>query len=168
MSRFASAILVLGGAALLLAWQVSPATSSPDPAPRPVESPLDQVQPVIADVDVQVDRLRERLTDPPKYPPPTRDPFNFGARPEPARVSAPAPAVEAAPAPPPPPPLPRLVAIVSTPTDGGLLRTAVFAMGDDVQIVKPGEKVGALVLRSVGLDTVTVVDPATGTTYRVR
>jgi hypothetical protein len=168
MSRFASAILVLGGAALLLAWQVSPATSAPDPAPRPIESPLDQIQPVLSDVDAQVEKLRARLAEPSAYPPPSRDPFNFGKHPEPARVTAPEPVAPVAPPPPPPPALPHLVAIVSTPTDGGMLRTAVFAVADDVQILKPGEKIGALVVRSIGLDAVIVVDPSTGVSYRVK
>ena len=44
----------------------------------------------------------------------------------------------------------------------------MFAVADDVQILKPGEKIGALIVRSIGIDTVLVVDPATGTTYRVR
>lgn len=167
MTRFASALLFLGGAVILIALQVSPATSAPVPRASEAPSPLDQVSPLLVEVNAQVERMRERLDARTSYPPPRRDPFRFGARTEPVR-----------PTPPPPPPpapaydvtpvLPRLVAVLSTATDGGISRTAVFAAGDDVQLVAPGDRIGTLVVRSIANDAVTLVDPASGAAFRVQ
>lgn len=171
MNRIASALL-LGGGVLLTTWVVSPA------APVPIATPVtaadlaavDQQAPIIAEVEAQVARLRQRLENPPQFPPPSRDPFRFGRRPEPASpktsaspVAVPAdqPAEVAAPE------LPRIVAMMVTATDGGLLRAAVLSVGDDVQIVKPGDVVSRFVVRSIAADAIELVDPVSKTTFRV-
>jgi hypothetical protein len=167
MTRFASALLLLGGAVILITLQVSPATSAPGPRRVDAPSPLDQVSPILLEVNTQVDRMRARLDATTDYPQPRRDPFSFGevarpAAPTPPRLEAPAPVHEA------PPVLPRLVAVLSAAADGGWTRTAVFAAGDDVQLVTPGDRIGIFVVRSIAADAVTLVDPTTGAAFRVQ
>jgi hypothetical protein len=170
MQRITSALLV-GCGLLLVTWALAPA--SPSPA-RPPLVTADQTTPtqtptLPADVNAQVDRLRERLSTAPQFPAPTRDPFRFGRRPEPARpapVTPPAPAILEAPAVI-KPALPRLVAVMTTEVEGGPQRTAVLAVGDDVQMLRIGESIGKLTVRSIGEDTVELVDQSTGATFRI-
>jgi len=166
MNRVASA-LVCVGAVLLLIWQVTPATSAPPPPRDAVSTELDQAAPVLTEVNAQVDRLRERLATTPSYPPPSRDPFNFGRRPD--RTPPPAPA-DAAPAiePPPPPALPSIVAIVSDTVRGSEVRTAVFSVGGEVEVVASGDTIGAFVVRSIGVDRVVLVERTTGAVFSVK
>ena len=171
MKRLA-AILLFAGAVLFSTHILAPAAPS---HPRLVVSSTDlaaiiQAKPIVDEVNAQVDRLRERLARPPEYPAPTRDPFRFGKRaePTPPKAAKPAlapalvmtPAISA-------PVLPRLVAIVSNATDSGLLRSAVLASGDDVHIVKSGESIGKLVVRSIGVDAVELADPVSGVTFKI-
>ena len=165
MTRFASALLLLGGAVILITLQVSPATSGPGPRIVDAPSPLEQVSPILVEVNAQVDRLRARLDTTTDYPPPRRDPFSFGEVVRPAPTAPPkveVPLYEA------PPVLPRLVAVLSSAADGGWLRTAVFAAGDDVQLLVPGDRIGIFVVRSIAADAVTLVDPTTGAAFRVQ
>ena len=120
-------------------------------------------------MNAQVDKLRERLSAPPEYPAPTRDPFRFGKIVEPSRPKLIVPAVmtSAVPPPAPAPALPRLVAITSRVVDGVTVRTAVLAMGDDLQMIKVGETVSRLVIRNIGADVVELADPASGTIFRI-
>ena len=167
MTRIASALLLLGGAVILITLQVSPATSAPGPGIVDAPSPFEQESPILVEVNSQVERMRARLQTSTDYPVPRRDPFSFG---EPARPAVPAPPKVEAPAPlyDAPPVLPRLVAVLSTAADGGWLRTAVFAAGDDVQLVTPGDRIGTFVVRSIAADAVTLVDPITGAAFRVQ
>jgi hypothetical protein len=165
MAPLASTLL-FGGAALFIAVLVSPATSAPNAMPAAVASPVDQLWPALTEVNAQVDRLKERLATVPVYPPPGRDPFRFGGRPietAPSPPPAPAPVVLE-----PAPVLPRLVAVLSTAVDGGVLRTAVFAAGDDVQIVKPGDRIGNYLVRAISFDAVTLVDRTSAAAFRVQ
>lgn len=163
MNRLAL-LLVLAGALLLLTWAIAPAASPPRSTPAAARA-TDQSA-VLAEVNAQVERLRERLTTPPVYPAPARDPFRFGRRAEPVRLMVPVPA------PPelvvaPRPVLPRLVAVVEDAKDGGLLRSAFLGVGDDVQAYRPGDAVGMFVVRSISADLVELVDPASGATYKI-
>ncbi len=166
MNRLATA-LICGGALLLLIWQVSPATSAPPPPRNAVSSELDQAAPVLAEVTSQVDRLRERLATVPTFPPPSRDPFNFGRRPDPTPRPAPA-AAPATTEPAPAPPLPSIVAILLTSVDGADVRTAAFAVDDDVQLVTAGQTIGQFIVRSISADHVVLVDRASGTAYSIK
>jgi len=166
MTRFASALLLLGGAVILITLQVSPATSAPGPRIVDAPSPFDQVSPILVEVNTQVERMRARLETTTDYPAPRRDPFSFG---EPVRPAVPTPPkVETPVLYEAPPVLPRLVAVLSSAADGGWLRTAVFAAGDDVQLVTPGDRIGNFIVRSIAADAVTLVDPATGAAFRVQ
>jgi hypothetical protein len=79
----------------------------------------------------------------------------------------PAAPVPAAPVTPPAPALPRLVAIAATNSDAGVTRSAVLTVGDDVQILKVGDTVLKLVIKSIGTDVVELTEPATGRTFRL-
>ena len=159
-------LLLLAGVVLLVSWVVAPAAPSPTPiGPADAASSADQVSPVVADVAAQVDRLKRRIEITPDLPQPHRDPFRFGARPEPVRVKT--PVAETPVDAPPAPVLPKLLAIVANTTDGGLLRTAAFSVGDDVQVVKPGDTIGKFTVRSIGTDAVEVVEISTGASFRI-
>jgi hypothetical protein len=163
------AIALFAGAVLLSTHILAPAEPPPPP---PELNPADlaaivQVRPVVEQVNQQVDRLRERLANPPTYPPPTRDPFRFGERAEPARPktaqapAAPAPPVKSAPV------LPHLIAIATNAQEGDAVRTAVLALGDDLQIVKAGETYSKFLVGSIGADAVELSDPLTGSTFKL-
>jgi outer membrane murein-binding lipoprotein Lpp len=169
MKRLA-AIIVFAGAVLLSTHILAPAAPPKSlPAINAAElAAIDQTQSTVDEVNAQVDRLRERLSAPPNYPAPTRDPFRFGKtadpappKPAPAPSVAPAAPVVAAPA------LPRLVAIVSDTTDAGSIRSAVLSVGEDVQIVKMGDSVSKLVVQNIGVDVIELADPVSGAIFRI-
>jgi hypothetical protein len=170
MKRFA-AIVAFAGAVILSTHILAPA--EPPPALRAPSTAdlafITQAAPMIDQVNTQVDRLRQRLAAPPAYPAPIRDPFHFGKREEPSRPRSIAEA--AAPRPmvvmPPAPVLPKLVAIAAMTSDAGVIRTAVLTVGDDVQILKAGDAVLKFVIKSIGTDIVELVDPTTGSTFRL-
>ena len=143
MNRLA-AVLLVGGVVLLISWAVAPAAPVTSERRTAAFAELTQSTPVITEVNAQVDRLRERLAAPPQYPPPARDPFRFGHRPEPPRPATPEPSQLS------PRPscrrsraLPALVAIAANPSDGAVTRTAIFAEGEDVQLLKEGTRSAA-------------------------
>jgi hypothetical protein len=170
MHRITSALLV-GCGLLLTTWALAPAAPSPARPPLSAadQAALNQTTPVLADVNAQVDRLRERLASAPQFPAPSRDPFRFGPRPEPAHptVEPAAPPAILAPPPAPAPVLPRLVAVMTTEVEGGTQRTAVVSVGDDVQMLRIGQSVGKFIVRSIGEDAVELVDQLTGATFRI-
>jgi hypothetical protein len=63
--------------------------------------------------------------------------------------------------------VPRLVAVLTDAADGGPIRRAVLAVGDDVQITRLGETVLHYRVRSIGADVVELVDMVTGVVTRV-
>jgi hypothetical protein len=166
MNRAAKALL-LGGVVLLATWVVAPAAPGPPAATADPLASLDQTTPVVAEVNAQVDRLRERLAAPPELPPPARDPFRFGERRDPRRVVAPVEAPAIVPPLEPAPPLPVLIAITSNTIDGTLTRTAVFAEGEEVRIVKEGDTVGRFLVQTVSADAAELLDKMTSRTHRV-
>jgi hypothetical protein len=166
------AIVIFAGAVLIATRILAPAAS---PHPLPPLSAADlaavaQTSAIVDEVNAQVDRLRERLASQPVYPAPTRDPFRFGAKPEPAPPKPPTPAPPSRPAivvAPAIAPLPRLIAIVSNNTDAGPSQRAVVAAGDDVQILKIGDTVSKFVVRSIGVDMVELADSVSGATFKI-
>jgi hypothetical protein len=165
MKRTAAWALVLASASLFVERLVPPASSAPEPRAVAAETP-DQTQPAVAAVDREVERLRDRLDTVPEIPAPKRDPFTFGRTPERPRSSVPTPEM-LAPDIPPQPALPRLVAILSATENGAPERTAVIALGDDVQFKRAGDEIGAYVVQSVGADELVLIDPATQTPHSV-
>jgi hypothetical protein len=173
MRRIAS-VLLLVGSVLLATWALAPAAAPPAPGPATPKdlAAFDQTAPVVSQIDQEVAQLRARLKNLTSAAQPERDPFQFGAsRPEPPRVK-PGPPVPA------PPPLdetpaapavvwPHLVAILSETTDGALVRRAVLALGDDVDVVRPGGLIGKYLVKSIDVDMAELTDTSTGATVRV-
>ena len=167
MQRLAQ-ILLLAGGVLLATWIYAPAAPSPSPVPARVAEPVDQTAPLVAEMAAQTERMRTRLDEPQNFPPPERNPFTFGARREvvPPRPRLPVAAAEVPP--PPPPALPKLLAIVANDGEGGtVVLTAIFSVGDNVQVVKAGDQIGAFVIRSVTAEGVELLDPVTSAVHRV-
>lgn len=150
VTRATSAILLLVGAGLLVAWLDSPARSSPSPQSNVPVSPLEAAAPVFNDVHTNVRALRERLDAPRPASTPSRDPFRYATR-TPRPIAAPVTSPEAAArevalvA-------PRLIAILAGDGDD---RRAVFETIDgDVRFARTGETVDAFVVREVSADAV--------------
>ncbi len=165
-------VLVLGGVVSVTTWVVAPA--APPPAPPPMTAAdlaaFDQATPAVNDVNAQVARLRQRLSEPPTFPVPTRNPFRFGPRPGPPPPTSAAPPIENAPPvlAPPAPVLPRLVAILANTAEGTVTRRAVLASGDDVHVLSAGDPVGGgLFVHTVDAEIVELIDPISGATYRL-
>jgi hypothetical protein len=168
MTRLASLLLFVGGV-LLLSWAVAPAAP---PVPPPVSAQdlaaLRQSGPILAQVNAEVERLRDRLASRPAAPTVVRDPFSFGKRPAPpaprpidATAASAVPPIATTPA------LPRLVAITSEKHGTDVLFSAVLSFGDDVLVVKPGGTISAFIVRSIGADGVELLDPISGATFRI-
>jgi hypothetical protein len=170
MARALSTLLLLTGATLLVTWLSTPAVSAPSPQAVPPRTAMDDVAPLVSDVDAEVLSLHDRLTTPPAYPEPARDPFSYAARPMPPRVrdARPAVAMPAAPVVVPETPRPTLVAILSG--DDAAAPRAVFALpGEDadVHFVAAGASIGGFVVSDVQDDAVVLTDPRTNTTTRL-
>lgn len=167
MHRLTSALL-LGGGVLLASYISAPAAPTPAPArvPPGMIAEIDALAPIAGDVAQQTDQLRARLNAPPPAPVARRDPFNFGAVRRPERPAAPsttrAPEPESAPA----IAWPSLVAVL---TDNGDSpgRSAVFGVGDAVEILKSGASFGGFLVRDVTATTVELVHVATNTVTRL-
>jgi len=166
MKRTAAGILFLASASLFVSRLVSPASSAPEPRALAAAVP-DQTAPAIADVDREVERLRDRLDPTPERPAPTRDPFSFGRATERPRVIAPPPELLSVPVAPPQPSLPKLVAILSAAENGTQQRTAVVALGDDVQFKRAGDEIGAFVVQAVNPDALVLTDRSSTTQHTV-
>ena len=170
MARVTSTLLLLSGALLLVTWLAAPASSAPPAQATPLVRTIDEVKPVLDDVNEQVDRLKERLAGQVEYPTPTRDPFRFA---EPVRSVRPESVpefvrqlesmmVSAEPA------WPRLVAILSSHTDGQPSLRAAFSTSDErIAIVSAGGSVGGFTVADVTSDSIRLTDPVTGQSTRI-
>lgn len=167
MQRVAQ-LLVLAGVILLATWVWAPASPAPAPEPRQPRdsSPPDQTAPILEDMAAQIDRLRERIEAPPNFPPPERNPFRFGTKPEPIAPKGRPTLPEAVEPPPPPAPvLPKLLAIVENDVDGVAVRTAVLSVSDDVQVVKVGDAIGRFLVKSIAAGSIELLESSSGTTF---
>lgn len=161
------AVALFAGAVLLSTHILAPAEPPPSPTSLPAADLLAvaRAKPLIAQLDAQAERLRERLANPPAYPAPTRDPFRFNAPATPRKTSVtPAPA---APAAAPAQALPKVIAIATSTENGALVRTAVLGMDAEVQVVKPGDTFLNFSIESVGIDSVEILNPATRQTFKI-
>lgn len=165
MRRIAS--LVLGIAVIFAAWLLAPRSIF---APTPVAisvADLASTEKTVSQIDAELTRMHNRVSFTTASAGATRNPFRFGAQPAPP----PAKVIPTPPAPPPPPPaptLPKLIAISSQTTTGGVVRSAALSVADSVVIARPGDTVGTLVVHTIGDEFVEFVDPTTGTAYRVK
>jgi hypothetical protein len=166
MKRF-GAVMLFAGAVLLSTHILAPAEPPPSPSSLPAAdlAAVAQAAPLAAQLDAQAARLRERLSSPPPYPEPSRNPFRFRspAPKTPAKAAA-APAVDPVA---PVPALPHVIAIATNTVGGVAERTAVIGLDADVQIVRPGDTFLNFSIRNVGADGVELVDRATDRTFRI-
>ena len=170
--RRATSLVLLGSAALLLAYVNAPA--APTPAPAWVSAAdLEEttaLAPLAQQVQQESERLRARMAAVPGKPVPQRDPFRFGERPAPepaAGVAEPvsgAPVEEADVAP--VIAWPALVAVLADRGDS-VARTAVLAIGDSIEILKAGDAIGEFVVREITGASVDIEHVATSTTTRL-
>src|SRR5258705_1388669 len=141
---------VISGAGILATWFFSmPPTNEPAsavaPAGRAPQSTLSTI-----DIEKEAARLQVRPPQEQHYTEPSRNPFRFGERREPARattgVAAPSPPVPIAPLPPPPPRI-TLDGVAADVVGGENQRTAVLNT-DAVGVIAmecvqdPGDRVG--------------------------
>lgn len=165
--RRAASLVTLLGTVVLVSWtlaRLAPVAQDPASFTGPSSFPPSSV---VSQLDAEVAKLHGRAERAEPLTSSDRDPFRFGA----PYVAPRSKAARPEPPPPPPPPapaLPKLVAITSRDTPGGAVRTAAFSVGDDVLLARPGDKVGALVVRSIADGLVELVDPVSGIAYRVR
>ena len=170
-------IVAIGGCLILISWVTSPSALPTPDAPRPsaadlqlVEQAAQSVPPIAAQIDDHAARLRARLAEPPPKPQPTRNPFRFkgsevfstekhqkgtgvfgskSVENTPVPLATPAsPAIA----------LPTVVAITADARDGGLIRTAVLSMNDEMKNVRPGQAFDRFVVEAIGQDSVRLVD----------
>lgn len=164
--------LAIGGGLILISWVTSPAARTP--AARPTLSPAEvereqqSVQattPLTDEINAQAARLHARLSAPPPKPDPARNPFAFkGTYPFSTEIHRKGTdPVSAKPVEKGYVPLPSLVAITADAGDGGLMRTAVLAMNDEMKIVRPGQRFERFLVEAVGPDSVRIVDTASPT-----
>ena len=171
MKRF-GAIGIFAAAVLVSTHVLAPASAPPRQRPA---TPADlaavvQSAPVVEQVDAQVERLRERLNTPQPYRPPGRDPFRFAAaagKPAASQSVPPAVAPASATLESHDASLPHLIAIATSVDNGALRRKAVIAVGDDVEIVQPGDALGKFFVLTVGIDTVELADPSAFRTFKI-
>jgi hypothetical protein len=167
-------ILGIGGALILISWVTSPAARTAPPGRTLsaadvvlADQTAQAVAPLTTQIDDQAARLRARLAQPPAPPKPERNPFTFagvgrpdleGRRLRPtSKPVGPTTGIES-PVSSPPLALPSLVAITSDAGDGGLMRTAVLSMNDEIKIVKPGQMFDRFIVEAIGPDSVRIVD----------
>jgi len=169
-------ILAIGGGLILISWVTSPAALPAPSDPRVSPAELDRadqtaqaIAPLTTQIDDQAARLRARLSQPPAKPQPDRNPFRFGGTSPSPKGTYPVPkgtypektgyvpVANAALA------LPVLVAITSDAGDGGIMRTAVLSMNDEMKIVKPGQLFDRFIVEAIGPDSVRIVDITSAT-----
>jgi hypothetical protein len=124
--------------------------------------------PLAADVTQETQQLRARLVITPAPPIAQRNPFTFGEVRRPERRAVPPPA----PVPVPAAPAEAIIAwpsLVAVLTDGGVTpaRSAVFGVGDAVEILKAGGTFGGFLVREVTPTGVELVHVATNTVTRL-
>ena len=61
-----------------------------------------------------------------------------------------------------------LVAIAANPSDGAVTRTAIFAEGEDVRLLKEGDTIGRFVVRTITATSADLFDPIANRTHRTR
>ncbi len=169
MPRLSPRLLLLSGI-LLVALRIVVPLSSSSPSQPPVAAPAVTVAvdtpPELEDVNREVERLRDRLTDRARATTPRRDPFRF-ADPVPSTTfGASTAAIDAIlPAEPVRPAIawPVLVAILSSGDSAAPVYRAVFEDAAGVVHVRStGQSIGGVTVDAVTGDVVTVVHGASG------
>jgi len=165
--------IVIGGV-LLAAWLATAAGTGRYTDDRSEAAPQvrGELDPLVADVQAQSERLRQRLSDAPAPTAEPRNPFQFAAREQrPVRrvftpIAAPSPEPPANPA-----PVRPTLSLVGIAEDGPAdapVRTAVIDGMGQLFLVKKGEKVTPRFrVDAIGADAVEITDLETGSTFRL-
>ena len=158
---------VISGAGILATWVFSmPPTATPArtvvPAPRAPQVSTSQI-----DIEKEAARLQVHRLQESHFTEPTRNPFRFSERREPARATtgvaaAPPPAVT----PPPPPPQIMLDGIAADTMDNQAQRTAILSTDAGVVLAKEGDMVAGYRVQKISADAVELVKPEDGSVLR--
>ena len=158
---------VISGAGILATWFFS---MPPTPAPARVVAPAVRVpQASTAQIDIEKEaaRLQVHRVEEPRFTEPSRNPFRFNARREPARAT-----VGVAPPPPPvvlPPPPPRITldGVAADTMDSQSQRTAILHTDAGVVLAKEGDEVVGYRVQKIAADAVELVKIDDGSVLRL-
>jgi hypothetical protein len=158
---------VISGAGILATWFFSmPPTYTPARAVvQAVRAP--QVSTSKIDIEKEAERLQVHRLQEPHYTEPSRNPFRFTERREPARatagvVSAPPPAVI-----PPPPPRITLDGIAADTMDSQSQRTAILKTDAGVVLAREGDQIAGYRVQKIAADAVELVKMDDGSVRRL-
>jgi hypothetical protein len=160
---------VISGAGILATWFFSlPPTVAPARAVAPAAR-VPQTAASKIDIEKEAARLQVHRVEGPHYTEPSRNPFRFNARREPARATAGVVAVEPAPVLPPPPPPPRITldGVAADTMDGQPQRTAILNTDAGVVLAKEGDQVAGYRVQKIAADAVELVKIDDGSVLRL-
>lgn len=158
---------VISGAGILATWFFSmPPASVPPRAVAPAAR-VPQTNTSQIDIEKEAARLQVHRVEEPSYTEPSRNPFRFNARPEPARAT-----VGIAPAPPPvvlPPPPPRITldGVAADTMEAQSQRTAILRTDAGVVLAKEGDEVVGYRVQKIAADAVELVKIDDGSVLRL-
>lgn len=162
----------VSGATVLAGWFAStPPSNAPAGAPAPSAPQPAAAANAPTDIELQAMRLQARLRAERAYAEPSRDPFRFAPRREPAAErdqpaadAPPAPVVDAAP----PGPMVSLSGIAEDQVDGRTQRTAVLSSPGGVLLVREGEEIlGYYRVGRIEAEAVELISLSDGTLLRL-
>ena len=158
---------VISGAGILATWFFSmPPTATPARAVAPVAR-VPQVNTAKIDIEKEAARLQVHRVQEPHFTEPSRNPFRFNGRREPAQATAgivnvPPPVVM-----PPPPPRITLDGVAADTMDAQPKRTAILNTDAGVVLAKEGDEVAGYRVQKIAPDAVELVKIADGSVLRL-
>jgi hypothetical protein len=158
---------VISGAGILATWFFSmPPTSAPARAVAPAARPP-QTTAAKIDIEKEAARLQVHHVEAPHYTEPSRNPFRFNARSEPARATAGVVALPPPPVLPPPPPRITLDGVAADTMDAQSQRTAILNTDMGVVLAKEGDEVAGYRVQKIAADAVELVKIDDGSVLRL-
>ena len=158
---------VISGAGILATWFFSmPPTSTPARAVAPAAR-VPQTTASKIDIEREAERLQVRKVQEPHYTEPSRNPFRFNARREPARATAGVVAIAPPPVLPPPPPRITLDGVAADTMDSESQRTAILNTDAGVVLAKEGDQVAGYRVQKISADAVELVKIDDGSVLRL-
>ena len=157
---------VISGAGILATWFFS---MPPTPTPARAVAPAARVPQTASKIDIEKEaaRLQVHKAQAPHYTEPSRNPFRFNARREPARATAGIAAVAPAPVLPPPPPRITLDGVAADTMDSESQRTAILNTDAGVVLAKEGDQVAGYRVQKIAADAVELVKIDDGSVLRL-
>ena len=158
---------VISGAGILATWFFSmPPTSTPARAVAPAVR-LPQVITSKIDIEKEAARLQLHRVQEPHYTEPSRNPFRFTERREPARATAGVVNVLPPVVLPPPPPRITLDGVAADTMDAQSQRTAILNTDRGVVLAKEGDEVVGYRVQKISADAVELVKIDDGSVLRL-